>query len=102
MSLECSDMGETAREERANLSTRGVSEAAGGLGLDAQDVLDALDAFGGHGGRWYPKGVLEGIEDRVEQEIEEYEILEASIAYAVHESSVSILEESEDALLSKY
>ena len=47
-------------------------------------------------------GVLEGIEDRVEQEIEEYEILKASIAYAVHESSVSILEESEDALLRKY
>ena len=44
-------------------------------------------------------GVLEGIEGRVEQEIEEYEMLEASIAYAIHESSVPILEESEDTLL---
>ncbi len=34
----------------------------------------------------------------MEQEIEEYEMLEASIAYVVHESSVSILEESEDTL----
>jgi hypothetical protein len=44
---------------------------------------------------WY---CLEGSEDRVEQEIEEYEMLEDSIAYVVHESSVSVLEESEDTL----
>ena len=43
-------------------------------------------------------GILEGIEDRVEQEIEEYEMLEASVAYVVHESSMSILEDSEDTL----
>jgi hypothetical protein len=32
------------------------------------------------------------------EEIEEYEMLEASVAFVVHESSVSILEESEDTL----
>jgi hypothetical protein len=41
---------------------------------------------------------LEGIEDRTKEEIEEYEKLEASVAFVVHESSVSILEESEDTL----
>jgi hypothetical protein len=41
---------------------------------------------------------LEGIGDRVEEEIEEYEMLEASVAFVVHESAVSILEESEETL----
>jgi hypothetical protein len=88
-------MSGTAGEEHSNLYKRGVSEAASGMELDARDVLDM---FGEDGVRSYLIGVLEGIEDRVEQEIEEYEMLEASIAYVVHESSVSILEESEDTL----
>jgi hypothetical protein len=91
-------MSGTAGEEHSNLYMRGVNEAASGMELDAQDVLDVLDAFGEDGVRCYLIGVLEGIEDRVEQEIEEYEVLEASIAYVVHESSVSILEESEGTL----
>ena len=98
MPLECPNMSGSANEEYAHLYMRGVNEAASGMQLDAQDVLDVLDAFGGDGVRWYLTGVLEGSEDRVEQEIEEYEMLEASIAYVVHESSVSILEESEDTL----
>src|SRR5215216_6024022 len=98
MPLECPDMSGSANEEYAHLYMRGVNEAASGMQLDAQDVLDVLDAFGGDGLRWYLTGVLEGSEDRVEQEIEEYEMLETSIAYVVRESSVSILEESEDTL----
>ena len=98
MPLECPDMSGTSGEEHANLYMRGVNEAASGMELDALEVLDVLDAFGEDGVRWYLSGILEGIEDRVEQEIEEYEMLEASIAYVVHESSASILEESEDML----
>jgi hypothetical protein len=94
-SLECPVMSGTAGEEHSNLYKRGVSEAASGMELDARDVLDM---FGEDGVRSYLFGVLEGIENRVEQEIEEYEMLEASIAYVVQESSVSILEESEDTL----
>lgn len=77
---------------------RGVNEAASGAELEAQEVLDVLEVFGEDGVRWYLIGFLEGIEDRAEEEIEEYEMLEASIAYVIHESSVSILEESEDTL----
>ena len=91
-------MGGTFGEEHATLYMRGVNEAASGMELDAQEVLDVLDVLGEDGVRWYLSGMLEGIEDRVEQEIEEYEMLEASIAYVVHESSVSTLEESEDTL----
>jgi hypothetical protein len=91
-------MSGTAGEEQANLYTRGVNEAASGAELDAQEVLDVLDVFGEDGVRMYLIGYLEGIEDRVEEEIEEYEMLEASVAFVVHESSVSILEESEDTL----
>ncbi len=98
MPLECPDMGGTFGEEHTNLYMRGVNEAASGMELDAQEVLDVLEVFGEDGVRWYLSGILEGIEDRVEQEIEEYEMLEASIAYVVHESSVSTLEESEDTL----
>jgi hypothetical protein len=98
MPLECPDMSGTAGEEHANLYMRGVNEAASGMELDAQEVLDVLDALGEDGVRWYLSGILEGIEDRVEREIEEYEMLEASMAYVVHESSVSILEESEDTI----
>jgi hypothetical protein len=79
MPLECPDMSGSANEEYAHLYMRGVNEAASGMQLDAQDVLDVLDAFGGDGVRWYLTGVLEGSEDRVEQEIEEYEMLEDSI-----------------------
>jgi hypothetical protein len=98
MPLECLDMSGTADEEHANLYMRGVNEAATGAELDAQEVLDALEVFGGDGVRMYLVGFLEGIEERVEEEIEEYEMLEASMAFVVHESSVSILEESEDTL----
>ena len=91
-------MSGTAGEEHANLYMRGVNEAASGMELDAQEVLDVLDVFGEGGVRSYLMGILEGIEGRVEQEIEEYEMLEASIAYVIHESSVSILEESDDTL----
>jgi hypothetical protein len=91
-------MSGTAGEEHANLYMRGVDEAASGTELDAQEVLDVLDVFGEDGVRCYLMGILEGIEDRVEQEIEEYEMLEGSIAYVIHESSVSVLEESEDTL----
>ena len=96
--LECLTMSGTAGEEQANLYTRGVNEAASGAELDAQEVLDVLDVFGEDGVRMYLVGFLEGIEDRTEEEIAEYEMLEASVAFVVHESSVSILEESEDKL----
>jgi hypothetical protein len=98
MPLECLGMSGTAGEEHANLYMRGVNEAASGAELDAQDILDVLDVFGVDSVRMYLVGFLEGIEDRVEEEIEEYEMLEASVAFVVHESSVSILEESEDTL----
>jgi hypothetical protein len=96
--LECLTMSGTAGEEHANLYTRGVNEAASGAELDAQEVLDVLDVFGEGGVRMYLVGYLEGIGDRVEEEIEEYEMLEASVAFVVHESAVSILEESEETL----
>lgn len=91
-------MSGTSGGEHANLYMRGVNEAASGAELEAQVVLDVLDAFGEDGVRLYLIGVLEGIEARVEEEIEEYEMLEASIAFVVRNSSVSILEESEDTL----
>lgn len=87
MSLECPVMSGTAGEEHSNLYTRGLNEAAGGMKLDAQDVLDVLDAFGEDGVRCYLIGILEGIEDRVEQETEKYDMLGASMAYVVRESS---------------
>ena len=98
MPLECLDMSGTAGEEHANLYMRGVNEAASGAELEAQVVLDVLEVFGEDGVRMYLVGFLEGIEERVEEEIEEYEMLEASVAFVVHESSISILEESEDTL----
>ncbi len=98
MPLECLDMSGTAGEEHANLYMRGVNEAASGAELEAQEVLDVLEVFGEDGVRWYLIGFLEGIEDRAEEEIEEYEMLEASVAFVVLESSVSILEESDDML----
>ena len=97
MPLECLVMSGTAGEEHANLYMRGVNEAASGAELDAQVILDVLDAFGEDGVRTYLVGFLEGIEDR-QEEIEEYEMLEASVAFVLHEASVSILEESEDTL----
>ena len=98
MPLECLDMSGTAGEEHANLYMRGVNEGASGAELGAQEVLDVLDVFGEDGVRMYLVGFLEGIEDRTEEEMEEHEMLEASAAFVVHESSVSILEESEDTL----
>ena len=77
---------------------RGVNEAASGAELEAQVVLDVLEVFGEDGVRMYLVGFLEGIEERVEEEIEEYEMLEASVALVVHESSITILEESKDTL----
>jgi hypothetical protein len=91
-------MSGTAGEEHANLYIRGVNEAASGAELDAQEILDVLEVFGEDGVRMYLVGLLEGIEDRTEEEIEEYEMLEASVAFVVHESSVSIVEESEDTM----
>jgi hypothetical protein len=91
-------MSGTAGDEHANLYMRGVNEAASGAELEAQEVLDVLEVFGEDGVRMYLVGFLEGIEERVEEEIEEYEMLEASVALVVHESSISILEESEDTL----
>ncbi len=98
MPLECLDMSGTAGEEHANLYMRGVNEATSGAELAAQEVLDVLEVFGEDGVMMYLVGFLEGIEDRTEEEIEEYEMLEASVAFVVHESSVSILEESEGTL----
>src|SRR5918993_4622226 len=98
MPLECLVMSGTAGEEHANLYMRGLNEAASDAELDAQVILDVLDVFGEGGVRMYLVGFLEGIEDRQEEENEEYEMLEASVAFVVHESSVSILEESEDTL----
>jgi hypothetical protein len=96
--LECLDMSGTADEEHANLYIRGVNEAASGAELDAQEILDVLDVFGEDGVRMYLVGFLEGIDDRTEEEIEEYEMLEASVAFVVQESSISIVEESEDTM----
>jgi len=96
--LECLDMSGTAGEEHANLYMRGVNEAASGAELDAQEILDVLDVFGEDGVRMYLVSFLEGIQDRTEEEIEEYEMLEASVAFVVQESSISILEESEDTM----
>jgi hypothetical protein len=91
-------MSEPTSKEYANLYMRGVNEAVSGAELGAQDVLDVLDVFGEEGMRWYLIGHLEGIEDREEAELKEYEMLEASLAFEVHESSVSVLEETEDTL----
>lgn len=83
-------------KEFSNLYMRGVNEAINGKELDAQELLDLLTVFKEEGLRWYLMGVLEGIADLEEQEAGEIEELETSIAYVVHESSVSIMEESED------
>jgi hypothetical protein len=96
--LEYLVMSGTAGDEHANLYMRGVNEATSGAELDAQEVLDVLEVFGEDGVRMYLVGFLEGIEDRIEEELEEYELLKASVAFVVHESSVFILEESEDTL----
>ena len=95
--LECPGMSEPTPKEYANLYIRGVNEAAG-VELEAQEVLDVLDVFGEDGMSWYLIGHLEGIKDREEAELEEYEMLEPSLAFEVHESSVSVLEETEDTL----
>ena len=71
-------MSGASNEEHSNLYMRGVNEATSGAELDAQAVLDELGAFGEEGVRIYLIGVLEGTETLVEEEIEEYEMLEAS------------------------
>jgi hypothetical protein len=91
-------MSGTASEEHANLYMRGVNEGASGAGLEAQEVLDVLDVFGEDGVRMYLIGFLEGIEDRKVAELEEYEMVEGSLAFEVYESSVSVLEEIEETL----
>jgi len=91
-------MSEPTSKEYANLYLRGVNEASSGAELEAQDVLDVLEVFGADGIRWYLIGHLESIEDREESELEEYEMLEASVAFEIHESSVFVLEETEDTL----
>ena len=96
--LECPGMSGPTPKEYANLYIRGVNEAAGGVEFEAQEVLDVLDVFGEDGMRWYLIGHLEGIKDREEAKLEEYEMLEASLAFEVHQSSVSVLEETEDTL----
>jgi len=88
MELECLDMSGTAGEEHANLYIRGVNEGASAAEIDAQEILDVLDVFEEDGVRIYLVGFLEGIEDRQVEQIEEYEMLEASVAFVVHESSV--------------
>jgi len=74
-------MSGTAGEEHANLHMRGVNEGASGAELEAQEILDVLEVFGEDGVRMYLVGFLEGIEERTEEEIEEYEMLEASVAF---------------------
>ena len=74
-------MSETDGEDHANLYIRGVNEATSGAELEAQEILDVLDVFGEDGVRMYLVGFLEGIEERTEEEIEEYEMLEASVAF---------------------
>jgi hypothetical protein len=91
-------MSGTAGEEHANLYMRGVNEGASGAELGAQEVLDVLEVFGEDGVKMYLIGFLEGIEDRKVSELEEYEMVEGSLAFEVHESSVSILKETEDTL----
>ena len=68
-------MSEPTPKEYANLYIRGVNEATAGVELEAQEVLDVLDVFGEDGMRWYLIGHLEGIKDREEAELEEYEML---------------------------
>ena len=63
MPLECPDMSGTGGEEHANLYMRGVNEAASGMELDAQEVLDVLGVFGEDGVRCYLMGILEGTEE---------------------------------------
>jgi hypothetical protein len=88
--------GESSGSENANLYMRGVDEGRTGEILDPQELLNLLDVFGEDGLRIYLVGYVEGIEDLAEEEADEIAELEASIAYVVHESSVSIMEESED------
>ena len=52
-------MSGTASEEHSNLYKRGVSEAASGMELKAQDVLDVLVMFGEDGVRSYLIGILQ-------------------------------------------
>jgi len=91
-------MGRGENKEYANLYMRGFNEAVSGAELDGREVLDVLGVFGEDDVRWYLIGFLEGIEGRIEEEIQEYEMLEASIAFVLHEGSVSVLEVTEDTL----
>jgi hypothetical protein len=64
-------MGESTGEENANLYIRGVNEGRAGEFLDASEMLDILDVFGGEGLRSYLMSVIEGQEDAAEGEDDE-------------------------------
>src|SRR5919112_1201991 len=91
-------MGEAEGKELSNLYMRGVKEGARGKDLDPQEVLDVLEVFGEEGVTMYMVGRLEGIEDEIESQIEEYEEIEYELAFAFHESAVSVFRETEDLL----
>ena len=58
MPLESRYMSGPYGEEHANLYMRGVNEAASGMELDAQEVLDVLDMLGEDGVRMESSRVL--------------------------------------------
>jgi hypothetical protein len=64
-------MGESTGEENANLYTRGVNEGRSGNLLDASEMLDILDVFGGEGLRSYLMGLIEGQGDATEDDEED-------------------------------
>jgi hypothetical protein len=61
-------MGESTGEENSNLYMRGVNEGRSGELLEASDLLDILEVFGGEGMRSYLMGLIEGQEDASEDE----------------------------------
>jgi hypothetical protein len=58
-------------EENARLYERGVNDAYNDELLEARSLLDILDVFGEDGLRSYLVGVLEGEEDRREEDAKE-------------------------------
>jgi hypothetical protein len=61
-------MGESTGEENSNLYMRSVNEGRSGELLEASDLLDILEVFGGEGMRSYLMGLIEGQEDASEDE----------------------------------
>jgi hypothetical protein len=59
------------RNEVANLYMRGVNEGHEGRPLDAQEALEVLQVFGEEGATMYLIGILEGQQDRLEEEGQE-------------------------------